>query len=268
MGYLVFNMNPRSRTLPAYKRDWFSKKEFRQAVSYALDRRSMIQTVGRGIGRPEWSPVTEANRLFYNPKVRRYPHDPARAKALLRRLGFADRKHDGILEDAAGHELAFTLIAGTGNSAVATICSIIQDDLKQVGMKVTVSLMEYQALLSRRDRYDWECNLNGWSGDPEPHRSQTIWLSSGRAHFWNPLQSHPATLWEAEIDRIYARAAQETNYTKRKALYDRWQAIIAEQQPLIFLTTPDVLGAIRNRVRNVRPTSLSGLLWNLDELAI
>src|SRR5262249_35779056 len=74
--YITFNMNPRAETLPAYKREWFSRKEFRQAVSYALNRDSMVQTVFRGLGRPLWSPVSEANKVFYNPKVRHYPHDP------------------------------------------------------------------------------------------------------------------------------------------------------------------------------------------------
>src|SRR5262249_40798945 len=35
VGYIAFNLNPRATKVPAYKRDWFSKKEFRQAVSYA-----------------------------------------------------------------------------------------------------------------------------------------------------------------------------------------------------------------------------------------
>src|SRR5262245_4109328 len=88
---VTFDVNPRSKSLPAYVRDCFGKKECRQAVSYAVNRRSKIDTVYRGLCRAQWSPESEANKLFYNPKVRRYPHDPARATALLSSLGFADR---------------------------------------------------------------------------------------------------------------------------------------------------------------------------------
>jgi peptide/nickel transport system substrate-binding protein len=268
MSYIAFNLNPRAKKLPAYKRDWFSKKEFRQAVSYALNRQSMIATIFRGLGRPQWSPVSEANKLFYNPKVRQYPYDAARAKSMLKGLGFADRNGDGILEDRAGHELSFLLMTNVEANQRVTMCNIIQDDLKQVGIKVTVTPVEFNSLVTRVDNtFDWECILLGNTAGPEPHGGKSVWTTPGHLHIWNPRQEKPATPWEAEIDQIFSAAAKEVETPKRKALYDRWQEIVAEQQPLIFLVTPDVLVAIRNRVQNARPSSL-GVLWNTDELAI
>jgi len=85
---------------------------------------------------------------------------------------------------------------------------------------------------------------------------------------WYPQQPKPATEWEAEIDRIFSEAAKLTDMAKRKALYDRWQEIVAEQQPLIFLVTPESLIAIRNKLLNTRPTALGGALWNREEIAI
>ncbi|MCL6650602.1 MAG: ABC transporter substrate-binding protein, partial [Chloroflexi bacterium] len=267
-SYVTFNMNPRARKLPAYKRDWFSRKEFRQAVSYALNRQSMIDTVFRGLARPQWSPVSEANKVFYNPNVPRYDHDPSRARALLEGMGFKDRNGNGILEDSAGRELSFVLITNVENTQRVALCNIIQDDLKKVGIKVTISPGEFNSIVSRIDStYDWECVLLGFTGGPEPHTGKSIWTSPGHLHVWNPRQTKPATPWEAEIDKIFSQAAKEIDPAKRKALYDRWQVIAAEQLPLIFLVTPDVLGAVRNRVQNLRPSSL-GLLWNIDELAI
>jgi peptide/nickel transport system substrate-binding protein len=116
--------------------------------------------------------------------------------------------------------------------------------------------------------HDWECVLIGFTAGPEPHGGKSIWTSPGQLHLWNPRQTKPATPWEAEIDGIFSAAAKEVDQAKRKALYDKWQEIAAEQLPLIFLVTPDALGAIRNRVKNARPSSLGGTLWNSDELAI
>jgi peptide/nickel transport system substrate-binding protein len=268
MLFVTFNMNPRATKVPAYKRDWFSRKEFRQAVSYALNRPSMVENVFRGLAHPQWSPVSEANKVFYNPKVHQYPYDPSRAKALLAGMGFADKNGDGTLEDAQGHPLEFVLTTNVENNQRVTLCNIVQDDLKQVGMNVTVSPVEFNSLVRRIDSTnDWECILLGITGSPEPHLGKSVWTTPGHLHAWNPRQVKPATPWEAEIDRIFSEAAKEVNTPKRKALYDRWQEIAAEQQPLIFLVTPDYLGAIRNRIKNTRPSSL-GLLWNADELAI
>lgn len=269
--FIAFNWNPRATRVLAYKREWFAKKEFRQAVSYALNRPSMIDTIYRGLARPLWSPVSEANRAFFNPRVRQYPYHPAKAQALLKGLGFVDRNGDGIREDRAGHELAFTLLTTVSLTQGIARASIIQADLKQVGIRVTVSPLELNALTARVDNtHDWECVQLSFSGDPDPHGAKSNWMSSGYLHLWNPRQAKPATPWEAEIDRIFSTAAKLNDVPQRKALYDRWQMIVSEQLPLIFLVTPDVLVAIRDRVQNARPVAFAGggLFWNREELAV
>lgn len=268
MTYIAFNQNPRARSLPAYKRAWFSRKEFRQAVSYAINRDSMVDTVLRDLGRPLWSPVSEANKAFYYPGVKKYPYDPARAKAMLAALGFADRNGDGVLEDAAGHPLEFNLITNTGNNVRTSLCNIVQDDLKKVGMKVNFTPVEFNSLVTRMEStFDWEAHLLGFTGGVDPHGGRNIWSSSGSLHVWNPRQTTPATPWEAEIDRIYSEAARTVDPAKRKQLYNQWQAIASEELPLITLVTQDALAAIRNRVKNVKPTSL-GLVWNVWEISV
>jgi peptide/nickel transport system substrate-binding protein len=266
--YLSFNMNPSVKSVPDYKREWFSKKEFRQAVSYALDRKSMIDTVLRGLGRPQWSPVTEANKAFYNPNVKQYPHDPAKAKALLSGLGFADRNGDGILEDKNGHPLEFNLVTNTGNTVRINLCNIVQDDLKQVGMKVNTSSMDFNSLVTRLDStYDWEAVMLGIGTGIDPHGSKSAWASSGPLHVWNPRQKSPATPWEAEIDQIFSDGAKTIDKSKRKALYDRWQMIASEQLPMVFLVAQDSLLGMRNRLANTKPTAL-GARWNIEEIYI
>jgi peptide/nickel transport system substrate-binding protein len=266
--YLTFNQNPRAKSLPVYKRDWFAKKEFRQAVSYAIDRKSIVETVYRGLGRPLWSPVSEANKAFFNSKVMQYPHDPAKAKTMLASLGFADHNGDGVLEDRGGHPVEFALLTSANNNVGVAMCNILVDDLKQVGIKVNLSPVEFNSLVTRLDNtFNWEAVMLGFTGGPEPHTGKSIWTTPGSLHLWNPRQTKPATPWEAEIDQIFSDGVKTVDTAKRKALYDRWQAIAAEQLPLIYLVTGDSLLAVRNRVQNARPTSLS-MRWNLDEYSI
>jgi peptide/nickel transport system substrate-binding protein len=266
--YITFNLNPRATKVPEYKRAWFARKEFRQAVSYAINRDSMVKTIFRGLARPLWSPVSEANKTFFNANVTKYAYDPEKAKALLAGMGFADRNGNGILEDSAGREVSFVLLVSNQANQAKDMATIIQDDLKKVGVKVTPSPVEFNAIVTRLEStFDWECVQIGFTGGPEPHTGKAIWTSPGPLHVWNPRQKTPATPWESEIDEIFSKAAQEIDPAKRKALYDRWQEIATNELPLILLVTPDSLAAVRNRVQNTRPTAL-GLLWNGDELAI
>ena len=63
----------------------------------------------------------------------------------------------------------------------------------------------------------------------------------GDTHLWHPNQVHPATPWEAEIDRLMQQQLVTLNYAKRKQLYDRVQEIVAEDLPVICLVSPDML---------------------------
>ena len=135
-------------------------------------------------------------------------------------------------------------------------------------MKVTVAPVEFNSLVEKlRKTFDWEANVLGFTGGPEPLNGKNVWLSSGVTHPWWPKEPQPATPWEAEIDRIFDEAGREPDVKKRKALYDRWQEIVYEQQPVIFLTTADALSAVRNKLKNVRPTSLGGVRWNNYEFS-
>jgi peptide/nickel transport system substrate-binding protein len=62
------------------------------------------------------------------------------------------------------------------------------------------------------------------------------------------------------------QGAQELDPQKRTAIYHRWQQIVAEQQPLTFLVTPTQISAMRTGFGNVKPSSLGGMTWNLEEI--
>jgi peptide/nickel transport system substrate-binding protein len=84
---------------------------------------------------------------------------------------------------------------------------------------------------------------------------------------WNPSQARPATPWEAEIDRLIEEQMSVRTFEQRKKLYDRAQEILAENQPMIFLASPDILAGAKNSVGNFHPAVLEPyLLWNVEQL--
>jgi peptide/nickel transport system substrate-binding protein len=92
-------------------------------------------------------------------------------------------------------------------------------------------------------------------------------MSSGSNHLWHLGQHAPATPWEAEIDRLMQQQLATLDVRERKRLYDRVQAIVAEQQPFIFLATPHVLVGARGDLANFQPSVLDPYtLWNVEQL--
>jgi peptide/nickel transport system substrate-binding protein len=134
---------------------------------------------------------------------------------------------------------------------------------------VHVVTLELRALIDRllktRD-YD-ACVLGLGGGDANPNAEMNVWLSSGGTHLWNPGQSRPATAWEAEIDTLMRRQAATLDSTARKRLYDRVQELVAQNVPMIFLVSPNVLVGANKSLGNFRPAVLDHhTLWNVEEL--
>ena len=276
-NFLFFNLNePGENTSPdsARKMKWFREVKFRQAVSSAIDRSAIVRLVYQGRGTALWGPVTPGNHRWGNPTI---PH-PARsvdkARALLKEAGFAwTAGTNGELElvDSGAKPVAFSILTSSSNADRTKMATLIQDDLKQLGMRVQIVPMEFRSLIDRvtQTKEYQACVLGLVSFDADPTPDLNVWLSSGGTHLWNPSQSHPATEWEAEIDSLMQQQLAAPSYEQRKKAFDRVQQILAETQPMIFLASPDILVGAKNTVGNFHPAVLEPyVLWNVEQLYI
>lgn len=275
-NFISFNMNPKSQV--ALQKPWLMKTfrdvRFRQAVAYAMNRKRVIDQVFVGLASPLYGAETPANKKFYNPHIATYPYSQAKARALLAQMGLKDTDGDGILE-MDGHAIKFNILTNVENNQRKTMAAIVADDLRKVGLGATFTPIAFNALLTKVDAkpekgqpyppFDWDSMVLGFTGGIEPNDGRNVWTSSGNMHQWYPYEAKPDTPWEAEIDKIYREGAQEMNETKRRAMYDRWQQIVGEQQPLVYTVTPDSLYALRNKYGNVKNTPGTPLDWNTDE---
>src|SRR5262249_47176631 len=128
---------------------WLQREELRHAVSLAVDRQLIADTVFLGAAVPVFGPVTPANRKWFSPDVAHPPHDPERAKKLLASIGLVDRNGDGILEDARNQPVRFTLLTVKGRTALERSAAVIRDELRKIGVIVDVALLEAPAIVQR-----------------------------------------------------------------------------------------------------------------------
>jgi peptide/nickel transport system substrate-binding protein len=274
-SFLCFNqnrgINPQTGSpfLAPEKLRWFSDLTFRSAVAHAIDKASLIAIVMEGLGFGQESAMSPSAGLFYNGHVPMYPYDLDRAKALLSAGGYKDTDGDGVIEDAQGVPVEFTLVTNAQNTQRVQIANVIRKDLERLGMKVTFTQLEFNTLVSKLNAtFDWDAVLLGLTGGIEPHFGRNVWHSSGGLHMWWPNQPSPQTEWEAAIDQIFEQGVQELDPDKRKTLYDRWQVIVAEQLPLIYTVLAPQITAVRNRFGNLRPTAYGGAFHNIEELYV
>ncbi len=269
-NFLFFNLNS---ALPANsdisrKQAWFRQVKFRQAISLAIDRDSMVRLIYREMATPLWSPVTPASAFWVDAAI---PH-PARsidqARKLLRDAGFS-WSETGELIDSSRSPVKFTILTSASNSQRMKMATIIQQDMKELGIAVEVVPLEFRSVVNRIfQTHDYEAAILGLgAGDVDPNSQMNVWLSSGNDHIWDLGESHPTTAWENEIDQLMEKQLTTLKPQARKLLYDRVQEIIAENLPLISLVSPNVLVAAKNELANFKPAALDPhTLWNAPEL--
>lgn len=272
---LTFNQNPgvnpttHKPLVDPVKLKWFRNTKFRQAISYAIDREAIVKSALAGHGAPNYSFEPVQAKMWYNPNIRKYPHDPAKALALLAEIGIKKRD-DGTLADSDGNPIAFTMNTNTGNDRRQKTAVIIQEDLKRLGINVNYQPLDFNLLIEKFDQtQEYELILLGWAGGPpDPAYSMNILKSSGFSHQWYRHQSKPSTDWEARMDYLMDAQLQTLDMDKRKKYFDEVQEILAEQMPMIPTVSMEAYSATRANIENVRATTLdqNRLLWNLQEL--
>jgi peptide/nickel transport system substrate-binding protein len=272
-NFFFFNLNPvDSKALPeiARKQAWFQDKRFRQAVSAAIDRDSIVRLVYNERATPLWTQVTPGNRLWTDPNIPHPAMSVAHARELLQSAGFS-WKSDGALIDSHGSPVEFSILTSSSNAQRVKIATLIQDDLSKLGINVQIASLEFHTMVDRLlTTHDYEAAVMGLvSGDADPTAEMNVWMSNGDTHLWHPNETQPATPWEAEVDRLMQQQLITLDYTKRKHLYDRVQEIVADELPVICLVSPNILVGASDRVGNFRPAILDPYtLWNIDQLYI
>ncbi len=274
--YLSMNLNNRKDKdgkfyVDPVKQKWFQDLNFRLAVDYATDRKNMVLNIANGIGEPLFTPES-LNSIYLNKNLKPYEKDIEKSKTLLKKSGFYLKNNK--LYDKNGHRVEFNLYTNAGNTEREAIGVMVKQDLEDLGMKVNFKPIEFNTLVNKLvSTYDWDMVIMGLTGSPlEPNGGKNVWLSDGRLHMFNmrsPQEGKIGLLpWEKELDEVFTKGALETQFEARKKYYDRYQEIVYEQKPFVYIYSPTIIIAIRDKFKNIYPSSLGGITHNIEEIYI
>lgn len=195
----------------------FKDPRARQALSYAVDRESMVLGITDGRSQPALGPLTPAQWAF-DPDLPAPSFDPKKAKQLFESAGFASGTTIKVLT-YAGAEIYKRQV------------ELVQQSLREIGITMDAEFVQTGAVYSEYKKGAHDAAFSGFSIRADPHGSLGEEFMSKGGFAWS---QNPATLeLEPDVDKLLTDANQEYDLEKRTALYRMAQDKIINEHAMV-----------------------------------
>lgn len=215
--------------------------EVRAAIAHAIDRRSIIRHLLRGLAEPATGLLSPLN-WAYDGEVATYPYDPARARALLDAAGFPD-------PDGAGPAPRFRLhYKTTQNDLRQRIALVLQEELAAIGIELQVRFFEWGTFFADIARGNFQLYTLTWVGVRDPD----IYYYTMHSASEPPHGANRGRYRSAPLDLLLERGRAAGGLEERRAIYGEVQRLVAADLPYVSLWYSTNIAVMRTTVRGFR----------------
>jgi peptide/nickel transport system substrate-binding protein len=261
--------------------DFLRMTKVRQALDFATPSKDIIEKLLKGRAIPSVADQAPGTWAF-NPDIQPRPYDLEQAKALLAEAGLTPGE-GGVLQgkvptndpqvgDGEVKPFEMELWGISGDTQTQQIVQIIAQSWTQIGVKTTPQFQDVSTIWGP-EGYQFNekmtACLYSWfnSNDPDDmfywHSSQVPDSPTGTGGnlpaYFNPYN------FQAEIDRLTAAGAAETDQEKRKQIYFQIQQLLHDEVPVIFIYWGKAFPAVTEKLGGFWPSAYNRLLWNVNE---
>jgi peptide/nickel transport system substrate-binding protein len=224
--------------------------QVRQALSYAVDYKGIIDFVLQGNGVQMRGPIPQG-MWGHKSDLFQYTRDIAKAKSLLKTAGFD-----------SGIEL--TLLYSDRRSSWEQIATILQSNFADIGVTLKLQLMANPAMRDLVDKGDFELCLGAWSPDfADPYMFMNFWFDS---KLWG-LPGNRSFYKNDKVDTLIRKAAIVSDQAERTKLYDEAQDIIMKDAPYIFLYQVQTVVPMRKNVQGYIYNPMLESMYNFENIS-
>ncbi|MDQ3557437.1 MAG: ABC transporter substrate-binding protein [Gemmatimonadota bacterium] len=241
------------------QRPQFADPAVRRALTMGINRAQIIEALMGGFGQPAEGMIPPWSPLYT--EIQPLPYDPAAARQLLAQAGWQDRNGDGIVENAQGQPFRFTLITNQSNQLRVDIATVVQQQLRAIGVDAQLRTLEFQSMLQQHRGRDYDAILSGWildtfRVDPTPlfscEQARTP-NSANRTGYCNP-----------RADQLIQQGMRTTDAGQAQQVWAEFSRVLQQDQPLTFLFWSEDLAGVGPRLQGVEMDVRSKLV-NVSE---
>ncbi|MCW3127748.1 MAG: extracellular solute-binding protein [Bacteroidetes bacterium] len=240
MQYHYFGMNLRNPK--------FADKKVRQALAHLTDVDKMVSVLTYGLADRVIGPIHPSKKEIYNSNIKPYDYNIEEAKKLLDEAGWKDSNHDGILDkNINGEHVEFniTFTYNAGNDTRRDAGLMFKESCRQAGINVDVVPQEWAMYIQNQKQHKFEMFYGAWVGSTLDPDEKQIWHTEAIEG-----GSNYVFFGNAETDKLVDDIRTELDAKKRAPMYLKFQEILHDESPYIFLFAPKERIAISKRFTN------------------
>jgi len=226
-------------------------KRVRQALAHLLNLEEVYETVYGGDKNPVTTPI-HPTKPYYNKNLAPITYNIDKAKTLLKEAGWADTNNNGVLDkkiDGELQELNLRLTHKNGFNDWINIAALFQESAKAAGVNIIPTPLESKPLQQGWRQKDYELSFSGSAWIPAHKNLYQKWHSKSRGNY--------AAFGTSESDALIEEINKTIDEDKLAELYTKFQEIIYEEQPAIFINTASNHIIVNKKYGNVTTSGIS-----------
>ncbi len=228
------------------KNPFLKNKKIRQALNYAIDKKTLIKKTLDGRAKT-CTGVVLPGSWAYNDKLAPYEYNPKKAAGLLSELGWTINQEDGFLYEGQNKiSLKCLMFSKFPNIKKPTI--FIQHQLNELGIKMEIKVIDnveefYEEIRAGK----WDVFFGRFGLTVEFERIYNMFHSSriGATNLFNYRN--------AQVDNLLDRGRRTLNKGERKEIYNKFQRVFLDDPPAVFVFYKQTTVVINKRIKGAVP---------------
>lgn len=224
-----------------HKNSLFSDQKVRQALLYAMDRKSLVKSVYGDYGHVQNINQTAQSWLYTENGINSYDYNLEKAASLLKKAGWTKDSSGKLMKN--GKEFKFTFTATKGNAITDVLVPMMINAYKKLGISMQAEYVDWPTLQNKFDQKNYDMAFMAWGLAADPDDS-FIYSTSGSQNWLNYSNT--------ELDKAYETALATEDKTKRKAAYQKVYQIINKDLPNFIIYQRSDCVAYNTRLKNFK----------------
>jgi peptide/nickel transport system substrate-binding protein len=215
-------------------------------MGYAFNHDEMLSKLCYGLYQPGNGIFHPGSWMAPKKPLPYYHQDLTKAEELLDEAGWIDHDGDGIRDkeiDGKSVPFEFSILC-TGVQLRIDICTLLKENLDQIGIICNVRPMEFTVLQEKTMKHEFQAAFGGWGAGSDPATSENIWKTGEPRNFGGYSN--------AEVDRLYEAGKREFDRKKRAEIYAKIDELIYADQPCTWLFWQSSFYGFNNELRGYK----------------